>query len=151
MRLFSIALAALALVTCHTPLRLAEAQVLTEFPNEYRGTWCETSATIGAESATPQYYYRCRREADAMMQIEATWFGSDRYTECLPIHAIKTNHGDLMIQAVCRNHIAERPNLFDQRWRLEQGGRRLRVTTPDNGVPLPDQMLGLDPRGWQPQ
>ena len=80
---------ALSLLSCETPLRSAEAQVLTEFPNEYRGTWCEASATIGAESGKPQYYYRCRGGADAMMQIEATRFGSDRYTECLPIHAIK--------------------------------------------------------------
>jgi hypothetical protein len=81
-----------------------------------------------------------------MMQIDADRFGSDRYSECLPINAIKTHRGDILIQTVCRNFPKDWPELFDQRWQLEQGGRRLKVITPAAGVPLPDRLLDLDPR-----
>jgi hypothetical protein len=122
----------------------AFGQVSSELPKEYHGTWCWASAHKNADE---NFYRRCRGEEGSLI------IAARRFTEgeednglddCVPIHAIRTNYGDLLVQAVCLKEGGNR-NLLDQRWKLLNGGRRLRVFGGP-GVPLPDSMRGLDPR-----
>jgi hypothetical protein len=119
----------------------AFGQALSEVPKEYRGTWCSR------EGDGENIYRRCRGEEGSLI------IAARRFTEgeedngledCVPVHAIRTNYGDLIVQAVCLKEDGSR-NLLDQRWKLLKGGRRLQITG-GRGVPLPDLMRGLDPR-----
>src|SRR5262245_30067505 len=103
-----------------------------EVPKKYRGMWC--SGRVGDEYT--EFYRRCRpgeRPGDYSMEINAHQFGDGRYSECVTIIALPPNHGDLIVQAACRNGPNGNPELFDQRWRVLDGGRRLKVITPAPG------------------
>jgi hypothetical protein len=136
-----LALVALPVLACWSGG--AFGQVLSEFPKGYRGAWCSASR----EGDDENIYRRCRGEEGGL------FIAARRFTEgeedngledCVPVHAIRTNYGDLIVQAVCLKEDGSR-NLLDQRWKLLKGGRRLQISG-GRGVPLPDLMRGLDPR-----
>ena len=113
-----------------------------EVPKQYRGIWCDGRQ----DDEVTEFYRRCRRGGDYSMEIQARQFADSRYYECLPIALIRTDHGDLIVQAVCRVEAATDPELLDQRWRVLDGGRRLKVIGGE-GVPLSGPLReALDPR-----
>jgi hypothetical protein len=90
-----------------------------EVPKQYRGIWCDGRQ----DDEVTEFYRRCRRGGDYSMEIQARQFADSRYYECPPIALIRTDHGDLIVQAVCRPPSVEYSSIrqFDG-----QGRQRLR-------------------------